>query len=402
MVSLVLKQKQLANSLEESTRNSLRKFEGDLIPSFEAPLSVYSQVTHIINTFHTENSYHRYLEHERWPALEAILADALAELPPIYLFIDAVDEEYAHAPMYWLQCQKGLFYRTMRLLRDAKLGGRLHVVACLRDHVFASVLQSEHATRYKDEPHIKSLRWDRRAIRFLLEAKVRRLPAELLAIPDSSSRDVLESWLGFSSIKNVDRGIHEPVADYLLRHTRLLPRDIVILGNAICLELQQTTSVPRQEVIRAVIADNGRAFGREQLAIAANHVASDLMPRSAGRLDFTDYYTRHDAYRNQVYEKIAAVIRKIGRDRFAYDELCRAREESIREFEGQSDVFSVLWHCGLIGRRDASGNGKDIFFNEAAGDFALPMQAAEYCFHSCLIDAVGIEPTFGQPPVYAA
>ena len=45
-------------------------------------------------------------------------------MPPIYFFIDSVDEEYASAPMFWLQCQKGLFFRTMRFLRDSQFGGR--------------------------------------------------------------------------------------------------------------------------------------------------------------------------------------------------------------------------------------------------------------------------------------
>jgi hypothetical protein len=36
--------------------------------------------------------------------------------------------------MYWLKCQEGLFYQVMRLLRDHKLGGRLHIVVCYPRH----------------------------------------------------------------------------------------------------------------------------------------------------------------------------------------------------------------------------------------------------------------------------
>ncbi len=41
--------------------------------------------------------------------------------------------------MYWRRCQKGLFYQTMRLLRDHRLGGRLHLVICIREIVMSSV-----------------------------------------------------------------------------------------------------------------------------------------------------------------------------------------------------------------------------------------------------------------------
>ena len=63
--------------------------------------------------------------------------------------------------MYWLKCQEGLFYQVMRMLRDHKLGGRLHVVICIRDIVMSSVYRSEHAPRYYNEPHIRVLNWDR-------------------------------------------------------------------------------------------------------------------------------------------------------------------------------------------------------------------------------------------------
>ena len=99
---------------------------------------------------------------------------------PIYFYLDAVDEEFSHAPMYWLRCQEGLFYQVMRLLRDHRLGGRLHVVVCIRDIVMSSVYRSEHAPRYYNEPHIRVLTWDRGSLLYLLEHKLQRLPQLLL------------------------------------------------------------------------------------------------------------------------------------------------------------------------------------------------------------------------------
>ena len=80
--------------------------------------------------------------------------------------------KYASAPMYWLQCQKGLFFRAMRFLRDQHFGGRLHVIVCVRDHVMASVLRSEHQNRYRGEPHITTLGWEYAASEFFLKEKI--------------------------------------------------------------------------------------------------------------------------------------------------------------------------------------------------------------------------------------
>ena len=74
----------------------------------------------------------------------------------------------------------GVFYQVMRLLRDHKLGGRLHVVVCIRDIVMSSVYRSEHAPRYYNEPHIRVLTWDRSSLLYLLGQKLQRLPPSLL------------------------------------------------------------------------------------------------------------------------------------------------------------------------------------------------------------------------------
>ena len=110
---------------------------------------------------------------------------------PIYFYLDAVDEEFSHAPMYWLRCQEGLFYQVMRLLRDHRLGGRLHVVVCIRDIVMSSVYRSEHAPRYYNEPHIRVLTWDRGSLLILLEQELQRLPQLLLMRRSANNAAIL-------------------------------------------------------------------------------------------------------------------------------------------------------------------------------------------------------------------
>ena len=120
--------------------------------------------------------------------------EVLVDRPPLFFYLDAVDEEFSHAPMYWLRCQKGLFYQVMRFLRDSKLGGRLHIVICIRDVVLSSVYRSEHAPRYHGEPHIRILNWNSHSIRAFLRAKLERLSEDYLL--EESATHPIQRWLG--------------------------------------------------------------------------------------------------------------------------------------------------------------------------------------------------------------
>jgi hypothetical protein len=152
--------------------------------------------------------------------------------------------------MYWLKCQEGLFYQVMRLLRDHKLGGRLHVVVCIRDIVMSSVYRSEHAPRYYNEPHIRVLTWDRGSLLYLLEQKLARLPASLLMRRlTAGGPPAIGDWLGVEGQWPGPDG-DGSVEDYLLSHTRLIPRDIISLGNELSEEVLRHKQAGRDALPR--------------------------------------------------------------------------------------------------------------------------------------------------------
>jgi hypothetical protein len=125
-----------------------------------------------------------------WEELEHVVGEILRRSPPICFYIDAVDEEFANAPMYWMRCQEGLFLQVMRLLRNPRLGGRLHLIISLRDIVLSTVLRGEHQNRYRGESHIRVLDWDRAAIQYFLHDKLARLPQQYWCQPDAPCRGV--------------------------------------------------------------------------------------------------------------------------------------------------------------------------------------------------------------------
>ena len=66
----------------------------------------------------------------------------------------------------------------------------------------------------------------------------------------------------------------EDVEDYLLRHTRMIPRDVVSLGNNLCEQILLAKSngdkALREEVIRDTVASASKRFGDSQIAQCAN------------------------------------------------------------------------------------------------------------------------------------
>src|SRR6201986_2539205 len=260
--------------------------------------------------------------------------------------------------MYWLKCQEGLFYQVMRLLRDHKLGGRLHVVICIRDIVMSSVYRSEHAPRYYNEPHIRVLTWDRSSLLYLLQRKLQRLPPSLLMGRAASGPPTIGDWLGINGEcpGSDDDG---PIEDYLLSHTRLIPRDIISLGNDLneeVLRQKQAGSVGLPPAaLERVVQRCAKRFGDSQLAQCANQISSDLMPKNAALHDYSELFTSTQAYISGVQEDVRSFVRMIGVDRFARADLLALQEVADLHFEKTTDLASVLWQNGLLGYVDDAG-----------------------------------------------
>lgn len=272
LVTHLLHSEVLSDYLEEEQRKELETdYSPALYRTFRRPLSIYSQASEIINS-KNRSSLPAYLEDYRWHDLEALLAEILPSLPPLYFYIDAIDDEYAHSPLYWLRCQKGLFYTVMKLAKDEHFGARLHVVISVRDHVLSSVLRSEHASRYRDSPYVRSLIWSEDSLLVFLRAKLAGLPDSYFVKPAIRQENPVAAWLGSEQIWNDKREIWESVEHYLLRHSRLSPRDIVQMGNRLTERIAggRLAGLPWWESdLREIVSDLASEWGEEQLVICA-------------------------------------------------------------------------------------------------------------------------------------
>jgi Protein tyrosine and serine/threonine kinase len=391
LASHLLRNPELRQQLRDEQAEELEQSYARLLDNVRRPRSIYGQLRDIINQRQTAHQLSTYLDDPLWDDLEDLLGEILSRCKPIYFYLDAVDEEFSHAPMYWLKCQEGLFFQVMRLLRDQKLGGRLHVVICIRDIVMSSVYRSEHAPRYYNEPHIRVLTWDRGSLLYLLGQKLQRLPPSLLMRRAASGPPTIRDWLGIDDDWAGSRG-DETIEDYLLSHTRLIPRDIISLGNELSEEVLRHKQAGHKGLsaaaVQAVVQRCAKRFGDSQLAQCANQISSDLMPKNAALQEYSELFTSTQGYISGVQEEVRSFVRMIGVDQFSRTDLETLQEMADLHFDNTTNLASVLWQNGLLGYVDESGRRRFYSMGDVE-QFHLPPDARTYTLHPCLAYAVG-------------
>jgi len=391
LVSHLLNRPELRQQLRDEQVEEIERSYGRLLDDFRRPRSIYSQVRDIINQRNTAHQLSAYLDDPLWDDLEDLLGEVVGQCRPIYFYLDALDEEFGHAPMYWLKCQEGLFYQVMRMLRDPRLGGRLHIVICIRDIVMSSVYRSEHAPRYYNEPHIRVLTWDRSSLLYLLQKKLQRLPPSLLMRRATTGPPTIGDWMGVNGHWPGSDG-EETIEDYLLNHTRLIPRDIISLGNDLNEEVLRQKQAGHEGLppaaLAAVVQRCAKRFGDSQLAQCANQISSDLMPENAALHNYSELFTSTQAYISGVQEDVRSFVRLIGTDRFSRADLVALQEVADLHFEEATDLASVLWQNGLLGYIDESGRRRFYSMGDVE-EFHVPPEVATYVLHPCLVYAVG-------------
>ena len=391
LASHVLRRPELRQQLRDEQADEIERSYTRLLDDFRRPRSIYSQVRDIINQRQTGHQLSMYLDDPLWDDLEGLLGEVVGQCKPIYFYLDALDEEFSHAPMYWLKCQEGLFYQVMRLLRDHRLGGRLHIVVSIRDIVMSSVYRSEHAPRYYNEPHIRVLTWDRSSLLYLLQQKLRRLPPSLLMRRPTSGPPTIRDWLGVNGRWPGPNG-DGTVEDYLLSHTRLIPRDIISLGNELNEEILRQKQAGQEGLppaaLRRVVQRCAKRFGDSQLAQCANQISSDLMPKNAALQNYSELFTSTQAYMRGVQEDVRSFVRMIGIDQFPRVDLEALQEVADLHFEKATDLASVLWQNGLLGYVDETGRRRFYSMGDVE-EFHFPPEVDTYVLHPCLVHTVG-------------
>lgn len=365
------------------------------------PVSPSQALTTLLRECRTSRELAHLLDDPRWAELEWRLGDVLRDVPPLYFYIDAIDEEFARAPRFWVPAQQGLCTYAMRLPSVERLRGRVHLVVSIRDVAFVALRSGEHLTRWIGDPAIYLLRWDRERIGRLLDAKLRGLEDRFLLRPQLGA--TLESWLGLRQIESSRRGSVEPVADYMLRHTRLMPRDVVTLGNALCGATAQAKSEGRDALnpteVRVVVSRVARWVGHEQLALAASHLASLILPEPQKEAsNIHERWSNTGQTAERTMRELHATLSTVGTDRFDAATMQALGAEAARCFGDDRAVLTALWQNRLLGFIEGDvTTGETVFFDEGPdSDVELPSNADGYALHPVLLDLLDAQPV-GAP-----
>jgi hypothetical protein len=361
---------------------------GRLLGTPQRKRRVTSEASAIIREHVVRHELRDYLNDPKWSDAEAILVEALSLAPPLFLYVDAIDDNFKWAPAQWMRCQRGLYYAIMDLLRSSDGSSRLHVVIALRDIALASTRASEHGPRYLEHTHINALVWTRQSIQAFLERKVERLPDVYFEDPSSKT---VESWLSRDTIENGRlQPTVEPIKSYLLRHTRLVPRDVVVQGNRLCryvLDCRSTATTPTARDIRKQIAISSREFAASQLAQCANQIISDDIPAGAIDNNFAHVYLQPNEYQmTDAVERICDVIRTLADETFSREAVVALDQVASEHFGKRVFLADILWQNRLIGTLDARA-GASYFSLDDLASTNLP-NVEQYVLNPILFDRV--------------
>lgn len=360
------------------------------------PLGVYQIIQYYLMILDTAYKANSFLNAPFWFCIDIDIKDLVKYSPEIYILLDSVDEEYEHAPAFWLQCQKGLFYAGMHFLENRIYGEKLHIVTSMRTNVFASVIRSEHSGKYVRESHILYLNWNYNNICYFLEEKIANLSDCYFmkeSIGDRKNDKNIYTWLGIKNIHNLTRKIDEDIKTYIIRHTRLTPRDIVIVCNHLA-ELKKTyindTTLDIPEYIRHIVHEDAKLFGDELITVCTKQLNSAFMTSEIGRYNASDGFIANDIFRESSRRKIKSILQTIRSDRVTYDEICTLDKNADEEF-GQRCYFSdILWQNVALGYYDEHSNKVIYFTRYLEVEPILPKNKKEYVFKTCLLDALDI------------
>ncbi len=182
------------------------------------------------------------------------------------------------------------------------------------------------------------------------------------------------------------------IEDYLLSHTRLIPRDIISLGNELNEEVLRQKQAGHEGLppaaLAGVIQRCAKRFGDSQLAQCANQISSDLMPKNAALHNYSELFTSTQAYISGVQEDVRSFVRMIGVDRFPRSDLETLQEVADLHFEKATDLASVLWQNGLLGYVDEIGRRRFYSMGDVE-EFHFPPDVGTYVLHPCLAHTVG-------------
>lgn len=371
----------------------------------QPPSLVYREFARILRDHPTVPDLRAFLTDPSWDRTAHDFEQALANRPrPLCFFLDAVEEDSAHAPLYWLWCQKGLVTQVLRYARRPALADKLRIFVAIRDQTWTQLQQTMSSARLEQHPVVRVLRWDAHLVADFFGYKIARLGSEyVLGTPADAvdTRHLVAAWLGTDKVDNSVRHVPEDITDYILRHTRLIPRDIVTIGNLLA---RQTFSAKRRGEsrlsparIRDAVAESARLSAAEELQWCGLEIISKQLAQSSTVLDRRSIAPDEDAAAHAT-DQLKDLLRACGTDVLTKERFRQFESEAQNQFGASIAFAPLLWRHGLLGWSDQA-EGPFTFITCATHmQHSMPPGGNHVAMHPMLIDALPVDAT-GQHPV---
>ncbi|GAB3219486.1 hypothetical protein J0A67_04650 [Algoriphagus aestuariicola] len=373
-----------------------------ILPKINSPTSIFNQLTNILTRFNSLQDLNFFMFADEWGHFEYDMNLLIKSAPPIYFFIDQLDDDFSHAPYDWLKCQYGLFSAMFRFIRGNTLGGRLHIIACIRELVYAYILSTQHGSKYLSEPKIKVIRWDYNLAKHFFDRKVESLDDSFFKNPRNGK--TIQNFFGLSELKlSRGKGFNEEIHSYILRHTMLMPRDIINVGNIFNEKCNNSLGfIENENALKDAVKYVARQIAKEQTVIASILISTSWIYNGVVEDGALSVYT-DEVMVNSINANLCKMIRYIGEDRFSGRKFSNINKSLSKFGFKESDrPFNALFIAGLLGyiELDSNKNERAVFFSESRNAlFEIPKHRKSYVFHSSLIDYLNIKAK--GKPVYA-
>lgn len=400
----------LLADFRNSIRNNYPQVAWDQAPRRPlSPIAMLSEITKRYTNLNSVNEDFRkslnfdYLEHD--------VLQLLHNYGQVHYIIDGLDELAWADLTGWLDVQRGLFKCAFLLSAVTKSTQYLKLTVSVRNYVFNRSTQDPHADR--TDAHLLKLNWDRNAAERFLNERLYSASggnfarSELLEGPRPFAK-----WLGFETKLPSTRGFEESVEQYLLRHTRLSPRNIIDALNKLASDIGQADKQKQDfspDEFSKSVSTIARDIAKKMLITTAEEVVATIPGAEkllAARQN--DYKVQGEFLINMVADELEAAIAMmeyevVTREKFGdlLDLICdfsigsvsdKGKRQTCRDIEG------ILWRSGLIAYRQKSDEPWKFSWADGEFGFSRPAIAAdEIGFHSSLIDLCGLKVSESAP-----
>lgn len=350
----------------------------------------------------------QFLDRTDLASLEADIASLVKQDRPVHVIIDGVDEVSWRQPRMWLDFQVGLFDAIFFFHEAQRNTNDIVVTAAIRNFVFVAARESPHVDRIRN---LLSLNWEPRSAKMFLNRRLQQISN--LRFVDSeklnSDQRPLAAWLGFSQVRAKRRLGPEDVETYLLRHTRLSPRNVIRLFNLLCqhkTRFYQSNEVFTEREFKTVVEEVAGEVADLMLKTAAEEIIaftpdiSSVVPS-----------VRSEGVVNWVATELEETIRDFGkevlsRDEYDYfletflrrvlpDEVCTEKgiHHNIKRTE------AILWRSNVIAFLVNEGTDSRWVFSWSPQQ-RVPAKPEIVGFHSSLIVRCELEVSEEYGPVF--